>query len=408
MNIRQFIGGIGLVAVLFAFHFPQTASLQAQENDGVIYPNSMFGSVHVGAYGYVHESGTYFSAPSVGVAGGFWVADPLAVQLSLDGIIGSRPSGNSAVYLFLNTDFKWDANSTFFHVYNKNYLSPIPVYPIFGIGMGTCLDFDSAADSDYAFTMSVGFEAPYRISDKTDVMLQYKCYFMPVGFDNGGKTMHTFGVGFNFRQSNEPFHRRTERSTRAKGEDWFFGVGIGPNYSSFDLFTNPNHGGLAMVGVAPEVMVGRNFSNFWTLRVQVAGLTGHELYDTLHATAGQSYRFSYAHADLMFNLSSLIWRQRGASFNIMPYFGAGPVWRYDRLSFSMGADAGLFLRQYITRRSDLYLDMRYLMVPPYIGGSRGPSDKFYGVGLPSVTVGYIYNFGHNTTRYRIPLTDLRH
>ena len=383
-------------------------SVTAQENDGVIYPNSAFATVQLGGYAYGHESGNRFSAPMLGVTGGFWVSDPLALQLSVEGFMGSRPNGNSAAYLFANTDFKWDVNSTFFHLYNKNYLSPIPVYPIFGIGMGTCLDFDSAADSDYTFVVSVGFQAPYRISSKTDVVLQYRFYAIPIGFDDGGKAIHTFGVGFNFRQSDEPFHRRTERSSRAKGEDWFFGLGIGANYSSFDLFTNPYHGGLSMVGVAPELMFGRNFSNFWTVRVQMAGLTAHEIYDTLHATAGQSYRFSYAHVDLMFNVSSLIWRQRGASFNIMPYFGAGPVWRYDKLSFSTAADAGLFLRQYITRRSDLYVDMRYLMIPPYIGGSRGPSNKFYGVGLPSVTVGYVYNFGHNTTRYRIPLTDLRH
>lgn len=383
-------------------------SLTAQENDGVIYPNSVFASFQVGGYAYSREAGTLFSAPMVEVTGGFWVANPLAIQVSLDGFAGTRPNGNNAAYLFANTDFKWDVNSTFFHVYNKNFLSPFPVYPIFGIGMGTCLDFDSASDSDYAFVMSLGLQAPYRIGDKTDVMLQYRCYLLPVGFDGNGKAIHTFGVGFNFRRSDEPFHRRTERSSRAKGEDWFIGVGIGPNYSSFDLFTNPYHGGWSMMGVAPEVMIGRNFSNFWTVRVQLAGLTGHQIYDTLHATAGQSYRFSYAHVDLMFNVSSLIWRQRGASFNIMPYFGAGPVWRYDNLSFSNAADAGLFLRQYITHRSDLYLDMRYLMVPPRIGGSRGPSDKFYGVGLPSITVGYVYNFGHNTTRYRIPLTDLRH
>ena len=384
-------------------------SLTAQENDGIIYPGTMYASFGLGAFDYASNGTSHFGVPSVNVTSGFWVSDPLAIQLSLDAMLGNNNAGQSTAFIFANAEFKWDVNSTFFHLYNKNYLSPVPVYPIFGMGMGTCMAFDSASDSDYAFHLALGFQAPYRVSDKMDAILQYKCYILPQGYDGSEKvgTMHTFGVGLLFRQSNEPFHRRTERSSRAKGEDWFFGLGIGPNYSSFDLFTNPNHGGMVMLGVTPEIMLGRNFSNFWTLRVQLAGLTAHEIYDTIHQEAGQSYRFSYAHADLMFNVSSLIWRRRGASFSIMPYFGVGPVWRYDKSMFTMGADAGLFLRQYISRKSDLYLDMRYLMVPPRIGGSTGPSGKFYGVGFPSVTVGYVYNFGHNTPRYRIPLTELK-
>ena len=38
-------------------------------------------------------------------------------------------------FVFANTEFKWDINSTFFHIYNKNYLSPVPVYFIYGVGM---------------------------------------------------------------------------------------------------------------------------------------------------------------------------------------------------------------------------------------------------------------------------------
>ena len=383
-------------------------TLKAQDNDGIIFPGTMYGSIGLGAYDHVMDGVGKFGAPAVNLTGGFWVSDPLAIQLSLDAMPGTNHLDHSVFFVFANTEFKWDINSTFFHIYNKNYLSPVPVYFIYGVGMGDCMDFDSASDSDYTYQMILGIQAPYRISEKTDAILQYKCFILPQRFDGAEKSnvLHTFGIGLLFRQSSEPFHRRTERYSRSKAEDWFFGLGIGPNFSAFEIFTNPNLGGMGMVGVAPEIMFGRNFSNFWTLRVQLGGLTGHEIYDTLHQQAGPSYKFSHIHTDVMFNLSSLFWRGRGVSFNIMPYFGGGPVWRYDNPSFLMAAEGGLFLRQYISSKSDIYLDMRYLMVPPRIGGSRGPSGKFYGVGLPSVTVGYIYNFGHNTTRYRIPLTEL--
>ncbi len=382
----------------------------AQENDGIVYPNTFYGSFNVGGFAYAHNQESSFGAPSFNLAGGVWLASPLAFQLSFDGVMGSNSVGSSAMFLFANAEFKWDANSTFFHIYNKNYLFPIPFYPILGLGAVWRNNMEESAGTkvDNAFQIMLGLQAPYRVGDYMDAIFQYKCFFLPQGFDNspGDNVMHTFGVGLLFRQSTEPFHRRTEHYTRSIVEDWFFGLGIGPNYSAFDLFTNPNLGGTSMIGVAPEIMFGRNFSNFWSVRFEVNGLAAHEQYDTIQMAAGQSYRYTYLHADIMLNVSNLILRDRGVRFNVLPYLGAGPVWRYDKISFDVAADFGLFFRYYLNRKSDLYLDARYLMVAPGIGGGMGPSGKFYGVGLPSLTVGYIYNFGHNTTRYRIPLYEV--
>lgn len=382
-------------------------SVSAQENDGMIYPNAMFASFNVGGYGYAHSGESAFGAPSFGLTGGCWVGTSLAAQLAFDGILAPNTAGNNTLFLFAGGEFKWDVNSTFFHVYNKNYLWPVPFYPLAGIGLVACGLGDSAS-VDYAFHVMLGLQVPYRINTNLDAIFQYKCYFLRQGFDNsaGDNYMHTFGVGLLYSQRRDPFHRRTTVSTRYRNEDWFFGIGIGANYSAFDLFTNPNLGGSSMLGVAPEIMVGRNFSNFWSLRVQLGGLTAHQAYDTVHQAAGLSYRFSHIHADIMFNVSSLIWRQRGVRFHFMPYFGAGPVWRYDELTFDVGADLGFFFRYYLSDKSDVYLDAKYLMVAPAIGGGRGPSGDFYGVGLPSLTVGYIYNFGTHTTRYRKTVFEL--
>ena len=105
----------------------------------------------------------------------------------------------------------------------------------------------------------------------------------------------------------------------------------------------------------------------------------------------------------MVNLTHAVKFTRGVRLNVMPYIGAGMVWRFDNIEFDMAADFGLFFRYYVNRRSDLYADLKYLMVPTPIGGGPGPSGKFYSVGLPSFTVGYIYNVGTSTTRYRQPL-----
>lgn len=381
---------------------------RAQENDGIVYSNTLFGSFAVGASAYSHNGESSFGVPSVNLTGGVWLASPLAFQVSLDGIMGSDAAGNSSTFLFANAEFKWDVNSTFFHVYNRNYLSPVPFYPILGLGAAWLMDMDNSS-IDNAFQMMLGLQAPYRIGNYMDAILQYKCYFLPQGFDNspGDNYLHTFGVGLLFRQSTEPFHRRTERYTRGLAEDWFIGVGVGPNYSAFDLFTNDHLGGLDMVGVSPELMFGRNFSNFWSVRAEVGGFSAHEQYDTINLCAGPGYRYAFLHADLMLNVSNLIFRGRGVRFNLLPYLGAGPVWRFDRPSFDVATNFGLLFRYYLGRRGDLFLDAKYVMVTPSIGGGMGPSGKFYGVGLPSITMGYIHNFGQNSTRYRIPIYEVR-
>lgn len=381
---------------------------KAQSNEGLIYPGALFGSFNVGGALYAHDGANAFGVPSFGFSGGSWLVAPLAVQFSVDGIMAPNTAGESSIFLFGGVDFKWDVNSTFFHVYNKNYLSPVPFYPLIGLGLSAC-NLGDTATVDYAYHVMLGLQVPYRVSDKLDLYFQYKCFFLRQGFDNsaGDNYMHSFGIGLLYNQRRDPFHRNPLYVTRSITEDWFFGLGIGPNYSAFDLFTNPNLGGLSMVGIAPELMVGRNFSNLWSVRLELGGITAHEAYDTLHSTAGASYRFSHLHADLMLNVSRLINNQRGYTFNVMPYLGAGPVWRYDDLHFDVGADLGIFLRYYLGYTSDLYLDMKYLMVAPSIGGGRGPSGNFYGVGLPSITVGYIHNFGHSTTRYRQPINEVR-
>ncbi|MBR6843718.1 MAG: hypothetical protein IKM79_01325, partial [Bacteroidales bacterium] len=70
--------------------------------------------------------------------------------------------------------------------------------------------------------------------------------------------------------------------------------------------------------------------------------------------------------------------------------------------FDMAADFGLFVRRYISKEGDFFIDLKYVMMAPRIGGGAGPEGDIYGVGIPSLTFGYIHNFGHSSTRYRVP------
>ena len=96
---------------------------QAQENDGLVYPNTFYASFGVGGFSYAHSSESAFGAPSANLTAGVWLTAPMAFQISLDGVMGNNAAGKSSLFMFADAEFKWDANSTLFHVYNKNYLT---------------------------------------------------------------------------------------------------------------------------------------------------------------------------------------------------------------------------------------------------------------------------------------------
>lgn len=389
-----------IISVMLAFGL-----VSAYAQIGTDFGVNMFLTMGGGVSYYQNESKDATLGFSGGIAVGKWILSPLAGRIALD--FQSVPMKNAAeenhTFASTSVEFLWDFNSTFTHI--KHWR--VNFYPMLGLGVYFRSSYDNASQS-YATDREVhgllGFNLPVRIGGGWDLFLEYKCYFLPVSFDEGGNAnyMHSLTAGITHNFTENPFHRRTEHESRSTAEDWFVGVGIGPNYSAFDLFSNPHLGGLSMVGVAPEVMFGRNFSNFWTIRFEATGLTGHEVYDTVLKEAGDAFTFTMVHADVLINLSHALDFKRGAHWSIMPYLGAGTIWRYDRVKFDMAGDFGLFFRRYISREGDLFVDLKYILAAPRIGGSKVPSGNVYGFGLPSITVGYIHNFGRSSTRYRVP------
>lgn len=380
-----------------------SASAQVGTDFGV----NMFMSWGGGATMYHHQDQTVGPGFSTGAAIGKWILSPLALRGSFNFMTAPAIADSSYFEPFASAgvEFMWDINSTFFRIRNWR----VNAYPMIGLGLffrGSYSDGVRSYSTDHAIHTMLGLHVPFRLSETFDLFLEYKGYLLDDGFDGGGETgvrMHSLTGGINLRFFNSPFNRRTEFESRNPLEDWFVGFGIGPNYSSFDLFSNPNHGGMKMIGVAPEIMFGRNYSNFWTIRFELTGLTAHEIYDTVAEEAGDAYTFSMLHADLMVNLSHVLNFKRGVKWNVLPYLGAGAIWRYGNINYKMSGDAGIMVRRYIDQTGDLFVDLKYIFVHPSISGGAGPSGIYYGVGFPSLTVGYIHNFGMSSTRYRLPV-----
>lgn len=402
------------------------ACLTAGAQRGNAYNDqTLFLSFNAGASYYMHSGSSDFSLPAGGLSVGRWLMRPLAFRLAIDGALSpsynQSGTSNTTPYLFASAEFMWDVNSTFFHVYNKTLLTPFPVYPLIGLGLLYRPQGDDYS-YDNEFQAMLGFQFPVRLGSSWDAFLEYKCFFLPQGFDgsNGDNTMHHITLGATYRFGDNPFRRKTEYESRSTNDDWFMGFGGGLSFSSFEFefFTRLD---ARLWNFSPELMIGRNWSNVWTIRFELSGFFARERayistesgitptgdpYTTERMNPGKWYIFNSLHTDFMINLSHIMGFERGVKWNFLPYLGAGPVWRYqDYTAFTVGADAGLFIRRFVDNMSDIYFDLKYLMVPPRLARNYGPSGSIFGVGYPIFTFGYIYNFGHSTSRYRMPVNS---
>ncbi len=378
--------------------------------------NTWFLSLGAGGVYYQHSGEGQFSVPTATLNLGCWITRPLAFRFGFDMMMTpshwQNGGSDNSMYFMGSAEFIWDVNATFFNVYNGTIMKPFPVYPMLGVGMVirpsvTVADVTHKIDDD--FQAMLGLHFPVRISPLWDAFLEYKWFFLSQYFDGsaGDNNMHSITVGVTHRWADSPYSRKTEFASRSTAEDWWVGFGIGANFSSFGF---RNIGEWDMYGVSPEVQFGRNYSNVWTIRFELGGLTAHEPYDTVENRAGKKYSYSNFHTDVMVNLTHAFgYYTRGVRLNILPYLGAGLIWRYDDLTFNMTADIGVMFRYYLSHHSDIYLDAKYMMVPPTIAGIQPEpgeelSKSYFDWGaLPTITVGYIYNFGSSSTRYRYPV-----
>lgn len=375
--------------------------------------NTFFWSLGVGGAYYMHSGTAGVGIPAGGLYFGRWLMKPLAFRLAGDVVMApsyqQQNSGNSNIFVFGSAEFMWDVNATFFHVYNKAIQLPFPVYPLIGLGVAYSPG-GSGVSADHDFQAMLGFNFPVRIASKWDAFLEYKCFFLPQTFDQSYKNnfMNTATIGLTHRWSDNPYGRRTAFESRSTSDDWFAGFGAGMGFSSFS-FEHMFDGLGRLWFPTPEGMFGRNYSNVWTIRFELSGFFGRERYRQLTdstGTPGRWYTYNYLHADFMLNASHLFSFNRGVKWNFLPYLGAGPIVRYSsRPVFTVAANAGLMARRYIDQMGDFYVDLKYVMVPPRFAGSNTGGGGIFSVGYVMATLGYIYNFGHSTTRYRMPVNS---
>lgn len=397
-----------LLVLAVAFHATAQKEMSFKENS--------FLSLSGGMTWYGHEddntSGYNFS---VGL--GQWLLRPLAFRLAYDGVMAPsyryarQGQEKQEIFHHISGEFLWDPLATFERL---NLLGDhFSVYPIIGFGWARRGTADNDGVDNEFHTM-LGLQVAWHKArdSKFDIFLEVKNFFLPYGFD-GSKDYNSFlnlNLGLSYYWGRSYYRQRRPHESRSANHDWFAGFGGGAMFSSFEFeHMFDKHAG-PLWSFTPEIMIGRNYSNFWTIRFELSGYNARQRYHevrlpdgTTVGRDGMPYKFSYLHADFMVNLSNITRMHPGKRWYIMPYVGAGPIWRYEKTPvFNVAANAGLFLRRYLSLRSDFYIDLKYIVFPPRHAGGTGPSGSILGVGYPTLTIGYIHNFNHSTTTFRIP------
>ena len=169
-----------IISVMLAFGL-----VSAYAQIGTDFGVNMFLTMGGGVSYYQNESKDATLGFSGGIAVGKWILSPLAGRIALD--FQSVPMKNAAeenhTFASTSVEFLWDFNSTFTHI--KHWR--VNFYPMLGLGVYFRSSYDNASQS-YATDREVhgllGFNMPVRIGGGWDLFLEYKCYFLPVYFDD--------------------------------------------------------------------------------------------------------------------------------------------------------------------------------------------------------------------------------
>lgn len=333
---------------------------------------------------------------------GNWILSDMALRFTFGVMSAENAIQTTSTFINGHCDFMWDAITTVKRIYDADRM--FSVYPMVGFGFLyrpgiTDADVSYKFDADFMAMVGANFELRFESLKHWPLFLEAKYFIFPQGYDFNVKNagLLDFTLGLKHEINYDPTHKRLPGESRSWNCDWFMGVALGPNFSIADL-DSPEVSSVERFGWNADITFGRNFSSLWSVRIALAAMSGTTEKVMKEGFDAQPYDYTFFNlrADLMFNISNINGFRRGRRFNVLPYAGAGAIERFDTKELVMGADAGLVARLYLTSNFDIYVDGRYILVPPRFNwGYNGMMSNGYTL----VNAGFIYNFEPSTCRY---------
>ena len=350
---------------------------------------------------------------------GNWVTSDLAVRLQLGMAMAGNARNLTSSFLNGHIDVMWDAISTISGANDPRRV--VSVYPMIGIGVLARQAFsekpENAIDSanfgmQPDFFATFGAQVLFRIpgAESWPLFVEGKCIVMSQNFDFNEKVSNLwqFGAGIQHDINYDPSHKRLGGEARTWGDEWFFGVSAGPDFTVMQVANPDELTTTDRLRWNFDVTVGRNVTCFWTARLGMGFIHGTAERPTLaFATQERGYEYGILniHGDLMFNVLNIGRLTPYRRISVLPYVGTGFAHRIDRHLTCATGDAGILLRWYLGKYLDFTLDGRYVVMPSCYAGTMNTIDlpteqDRFGNGYALLNLGVTYNFPNSRNRYR--------
>lgn len=233
-------------------------------------------------------------------------------------------------------------------------------------------------DNDFFGTM--GASLSYRLFKGFSLGAEVSMRVYPSDFDNNATIREVLMASLSFLYDFDyrPFSSISYSESQYWDEDWYVGLAVGAG-----IWARASLPARLTPAMGTEAVVGKHLSTVWELRGRFALAQGR---------GEEPFAYDNVAVDVMANVANIFQERRNRPWNFSPYAGAGIIDNFaDDSHFMFAVEGGLYLRRWLSRRSDLYLDLRGLLVPPRFSSTGSPL-------LFTAGVGYVYNLGRNTCR----------
>lgn len=239
---------------------------------------------------------------------------------------------------------------------------------------------DLSNDND--FMGSVGIRMEQRLAGSFFLHGDLGAHIYPSDFDanHSISLVAMTMVGFTYKMRYSPFHLATPGESQRLREDWYVGCalngGVWLHSSTFSASSQVLSGGM-------DFVMGKHLSTIWEGRGRLS---------LFYNFAGTPFMHYNANLDIMTNIANIFAEQRNRPWNLSPYIGLGIMDNLEsKESFLFNLTGGLYIRRWLTVKSDLYLDARLTAVPSRFSTASSPFHA-------TLSLGYVYNLGRNTCR----------
>ena len=227
-----------------------------------------------------------------------------------------------------------------------------------------------------------GFSYTYPLGLGLHFLLEGKAYVFLPKFDYNQKmsAMYTLTAGIQHRFNDSPYRNGMNSGSHSMYENWFASLSGGVNSLQYAglMSTERTH----LLKPAAEFSVGKYLSPIIGARLSALGINA--------ATSQSTFKIINVHADVLLNLSNIKLPRQNRPLTFSLYLGAGLIDRIDHDVLTITANAGLLTRFWLSNRSDLLVDLRYMASTSNFVQEMGPQGRT-SVGMLTATVGYCYN-----------------